>query len=475
MTSNATVLVPMPATVSTVPPPSHAHQTGERGGDYRRLFPLSPLTGVPGAALVALAGAMTESAQDPKFDNLEIPAGYSYLGQLVAHDLTQDPTPPFGPEGATARPRNLRTPELDLDWLYGNGPTFDPHLYERSDPGKLRVGSTSVSFDVEDRPIPSSNDDLPRDAHGFAQIADMRNDGHLILSQLHLLFIKAHNRLMRSHGLGFDAAKATLVTHYRQTVLEEFLPKLCDAEVLGTVKAAGARHYQPEPEPYLPIEFACAGFRLHSMVRGSYDYNALFPNALLEQLLGFTGFAHNGGLVPIPSNWVIDWRRFFPLGADVPMNWSRSIDGRVTRLLGEGDAAIHGFEHQGRPMGLAVRTLLRGMKMGLPSGQDVALHLGVTSVSADAIAESGPDGAVAAEHGLHTATPLWYYVMKEAELTACGRRLGKVGSTIVAEVLVTLARSAPSDPYAAEAVAGLIQPGMKGLLEFVGELSPPGI
>src|SRR6187402_784040 len=237
MTSNATVLV------STVPPPSNAHQTGEHGGDYRRLFPLSPLQGVSGAALAELAGAMTETAQEPKFDNLDIPAGYSYLGQLVAHDLTQDPTPPFGPEGAPVRARNLRTPELDLDWLYGNGPTFDPHLYERNDPGKLRVGSTSVSFDVEDRPMPSSNNDLPRDARGFAQIADMRNDGHLILSQLHLLFIKAHNLLMSRHGLRFEEAKATLVAHYRHTVLEDFLPKLCDAEVLGTVKTAGARHY----------------------------------------------------------------------------------------------------------------------------------------------------------------------------------------------------------------------------------------
>ena len=50
----------------------------------------------------------------------------------------------------------------------------------------------------------------------------------------------------------------------------------------------------------------------------------------------------------------------------------------------------------------------------------------------------GPDGAVAKKHGLHEQTPLWYYILKEAEQRGGGERLGPVGATIVAEVFVGL-------------------------------------
>ena len=51
---------------------------------------------------------------------------------------------------------------------------------------------------------------------------------------------------------------------------------------------------------------------------------------------------------------------------------------------------------------------------------------------------TGPDGAVAKKHGLHLHTPLWYYILKEAEQRGSGERLGPVGATIVSEVFVGL-------------------------------------
>jgi hypothetical protein len=54
------------------------------------------------------------------------------------------------------------------------------------------------------------------------------------------------------------------------------------------------------------------------------------------------------------------------------------------------------------------------------------------------IAQSGPDGEVAAQYGLHQETPLWYYLLKEAALLADGKRLGPLGSRIVAEVFIGL-------------------------------------
>ena len=41
---------------------------------------------------------------------------------------------------------------------------------------------------------------------------------------------------------------------------------------------------------------------------------------------------------------------------------------------------------------------------------------------------------------LHKRTPLWFYVLREAEVSADGEHLGPVGGRIVAEVIVGLIR-----------------------------------
>ena len=46
-----------------------------------------------------------------------------------------------------------------------------------------------------------------------------------------------------------------------------------------------------------------------------------------------------------------------------------------------------------------------------------------------------PDGSV---YNLHNRTPLWYYCLKEADVTADGKRLGPVGGRIVGEVMIGL-------------------------------------
>ena len=51
---------------------------------------------------------------------------------------------------------------------------------------------------------------------------------------------------------------------------------------------------------------------------------------------------------------------------------------------------------------------------------------------------TGPDGAVAQEKGFDKATPLWYYILKEAQVRSNGERLGPVGARVVAEVFVGL-------------------------------------
>jgi hypothetical protein len=77
---------------------------------------------------------------------------------------------------------------------------------------------------------------------------------------------------------------------------------------------------------------------------------------------------------------------------------------------------------------LGARNLLRGKRLGMPSGQDVAKAMGVTPLTN---AELG-----LTEPGWGGKAPLWYYVLKEAEIQQRGLHLGEVGGRIVAETIL---------------------------------------
>ncbi|OLT10855.1 hypothetical protein BJF78_28385 [Pseudonocardia sp. CNS-139] len=133
---------------------------------------------------------------------------------------------------------------------------------------------------------------------------------------------------------------------------------------------------------------------------------------------------------------------------------------------------------------LSARNLLRGYLLRMPTGQAVAATLGRTPLSsAELIAAAGPDQEAAlTAGGFDTRTPLWFYVLAEAKaLGNDGKRLGPVGSTIVAEVLVGLARrSADSIMRIPGWLPGLpsLHPGrfeLADLLRYAGVLAggPP--
>src|SRR5262249_43632354 len=91
------------------------------------------------------------------------------------------------------------------------------------------------------------------------------------------------------------------------------------------------------------------------------------------------------------------------------------------------------------PTALPQRNLLRHLTWQLPSGQSVAKLMGVTPLAAADLQELAPLGV-----GFDRSTPLWYYVLKEAEVVADGLRLGPGGGRIVTEVLVGLLQTAPA-------------------------------
>jgi hypothetical protein len=193
----------------------------------------------------------------------------------------------------------------------------------------------------------------------------------------------------------------------------------------------------------MPLEFAGAAYRLgHSMVREEYSHNRVFrpfpPRLAPASLALFFRFSSlsgqingelPGGVTVLPSNWVIDWRRWYEFNtpSETPnfeFNRSRKLDPMLTPTL----HTLPGFP-PGPEANLAFRNLRRGVILGLPSGQDVALAMkqqipSLTPLTPGEIA-TGPDGAVAQQKGFDTATPLWYYILKGLKSEATGKVWGR--------------------------------------------------
>jgi hypothetical protein len=124
---------------------------------------------------------------------------------------------------------------------------------------------------------------------------------------------------------------------------------------------------------------------------------------------------------------VIQWRRFYVINGSQPQV-SKAIDTRLSSALLNLPFPSGTPED---PKSLATRNLLRHITFGLPSGQDVARALGVPPLSREELHDLR-------ELGFDCHTPLWFYILKEAELREGGARLGQTGGRIVGEVLIGL-------------------------------------
>lgn len=389
-----------------------------------------PENGTHQEELRGIAQAMREQA-GPGGDNAGIPAGYVYLGQFIDHDITFDPTSQLqrrnDPEGLI----NFRTPRFDLDSVYGSGPSDEPFQYE---PDGAHVGFALL---VEDR---RGSPDLPRNSRGRALIGDPRNDENGIVSQLHVAFLKLHNRLLDDLLADhpdpeerFAAAQRAAQWHYQWVVVHDFLRRVIGAELherllVTTQEADGSLresvrlgHYRHKRNPYLPVEFSGAAYRFgHSQVRDSYRINGTFERRLFD--VGGDDFR---GFQPLRPGWHASWPFFFELDAEGPQ-LSRAIDTSLALTL----ATLQGGE--GDDADLALRNLQRGASLGLSSGQAVARELGVEPLPDDQLAPAAAGRA-----------PLWFYVLREAQVLHSGEHLGPVGGRIVGETLLGLLRADP--------------------------------
>ncbi|MEA2220612.1 MAG: hypothetical protein QOJ35_3238 [Solirubrobacteraceae bacterium] len=417
---------------------------GIPGGRFGRMFPHLPPCEPTDAEIDALVACMRPPHGYVPADNIEqVPAGYTYFGQFVDHDITFDPLSHLQRRNDPHALVNFRTPRFDLDSLYGSGPKDQPFLYDwdcESHPGvKLLVGSNPC----DRRKLALV--DLPRNAQGRALIGDARNDENLIVAQLHLLLIKFHNKVVerlrtRQSTLGCDEllaeAQRFVRWHYQWLVINDFLKR----RVGGPAAARALKHrrfYAASDEPVIPLEFSAAAYRFgHSMVRGDYlpksDAPQRFPifRKPGDDRLSFRGFQ------PLPEALEIQWDLFFPGPKTSEPNRSTRIDPLlVVPLFSLPDGAE-----------LARLNLQRGRALGLPSGPDVARAMSIaplTDAQLGAVSDL-PATTVAQLRASLATLPLWVYILTEAYVDSGGTSLGRVGGQIVAEVLIGLLEADPN-------------------------------
>ncbi|MGH3870482.1 MAG: peroxidase family protein [Pseudonocardiaceae bacterium] len=373
-------------------------------------------------------------------DVRDMTAGTTFLGQFLDHDVTFDNTSRLGVVTEPTRTPNARDPRLDLDSVYGGGPSANPQLYRSADRAKFRIESGGLF------------EDLPRDRDLKAIIAEPRNDENLMIAGLHAAFLLAHNRTVdfrRNNGLPGDAwheSRRTMMHHWQWIVVNEFLPQIVGRPLVDDILRNGRRWYRFS-KPAMPVEFQTGTYRFgHSLIRPSYRAN-------LQGDLGgnpatgapaFFGFifdpAGEGQADPVdlrggaraPRRF-IGWQTFFDFGGDQTQHVrpNKLIDTSISTPLFR--LPLAAIPSRDAPISLPQRNLLRHLTWSLPSGQRIAADTGSPVLGSTHFPELRRYGL-----GLEASTPLWYYTMREASVLNGGVRLGPVGGRIVAETIIGL-------------------------------------
>ena len=418
--------------------PARTADAPSGGHRYTRMFPALPHLSIDLGLLHAIgrAGGACDSAHASRDHARTVAAGWPVFGQFIAHDITADRSPVTHHDDE-AMIQNIRSARLDLECLYGDAPVGNPYLVSRKDPAKLLLG-------LNDKGLP---EDLPRNQEGIALVGDPRQDVHLLVSQMQVGMIKAHNRLVdrfRQDGVReadlFAESRRALTWHYQWTALYDILPVAIGETRLRRLLDEGPRFFRPSGSISIPFEFADAAYRYgHCQMRQTYqvqrggDELKLFPD-----LIGFR---------PVTSERVIDWSLLFDMPGEPPALRARPIDACLPDALLNLPVAITGELDDHDYESLAVRDLQRGVATGLPSGESIARFVGEEPLGSDEVGLSS--------FGWSGETPLWYYLLKEAEVREEGERLGPVGSLIVGEVLLGIV---DGDPESFRSVAPAWQP-----------------
>ena len=445
-------------------------------GKFGRLFRSLP-PAVFGASeteninnLMKLGAAMSSDPDDAKDGKDEeesgIPALYTYLGQFIDHDLTFDPASSLQKQNDPDALMDFRSPAFDLDNIYGRGSSDQPYMYDGGNAfllgDRIHGGTDPQAADLPRNSAPSERQ--------RALIGDPRNDENVIVSQLQGLFLRFHNRILRDNqGISFENAQRLVRFYYQYVILHDFLPRIIHSSVLDQFKTQGRYDrdklvfFHPRYGSFMPVEFSAAAYRLgHSMVRPGYRLNdevllPIFPDPPRVPE-GLTGFRK------MNEAWGIDWGRFIDTdirnydGSDADDRKRLQLAYRLDTSLVNPLSRLPQTVVSDPPPSLAARNLLRGWRLGLPSGQRVAHRMGIVPLTDENIfigkaVDTNPDlsSILTISPVFRHNCPLWTYILAEAiqhkelvkipvngDKSINTPRLGPVGGRIVVEVFLGL-------------------------------------
>lgn len=447
---------PIPPVRHGATEPIRPHWIG-RGGDtgFGRLFPDLPAYRPPRKKLIEVTESMLDSETAPSQpgwgaeegpttgDNPGIQAGMTYWGQFVDHDITFDVGSRLDRHAAELgnAPFNFRTPRLDLDSVYGGGPSAEPHLYD-ADGEHFRLGTST-----DDEP------DLLRlvaDANGreIAVVPEPRNDENRIVSQIHLAVQQRHNEAVDDTS-DFAQARDEVTVRYQRAIVEDFLPAICGPDIVAIALREGPGLLPPPYGQFVPVEFAGAAYRFgHSQVRPRYQIVPGGPS--------FPVFAGEGGEDDLrggrrlsAEHRITDLPFWFDVAAPQKSRLiDRNLAGSLFDLFGAADPASLPYPNAGIARNLAARNLERGVVLGLPAGEDIHAEMVARGALVTALTDEQITEVRTTFWGDITGdgtekTPLWGWVLAEAQVLHGGQHLGPVGATIVAHTIIGLLYADP--------------------------------
>ncbi|MBV9424783.1 MAG: hypothetical protein JOZ98_17865 [Solirubrobacterales bacterium] len=431
-------------------------------------------------------------------DNPTMTAGSTFVGQFTDHDITFDQISQLGVPQNPLISSNTRTPALDLDSVFGGGPGMRPDLYVDNADGsvgpKLKIGNGGV------------HEDVPRVPNGdgtyTALLGDPRNDENLIIAGLQCAHILFYNRVLdelenvdlrrfpSARGadpanlyVQFRIAREITLWHYEWLLVNEHLPQIASQQMVNDVLGRGNRFYLPPAgDAFMSIEFGAAAYRFgHSMVRPSYRANFTSgtgdrTNPTTDPFFALV-FDKNEPHFSDPVSYdrddllggyraprrYVGWPTFFDLG-DGEVKNNKKVDTTISSVLFTLPMPAIAPHTQNSPTVLPQRNLLRQLTRGLPSGQAIARAMRAPRRSATDRAE------IASVYSPFAAsTPLWYYILAEAEAVTDSLNLGPVGGRIVTETLIGLLRA---DPTSYLSVYPRFQPFLGTDLQLGSNLNP---
>ncbi|CAN5379707.1 heme peroxidase family protein [soil metagenome] len=426
----------------------------------------------------------TLDALNPDFPKSvsRIPAGYTYLGQFISHDIS------FDSRSDRFIPVDRPWRRIDIESIVnGRNPVFDLEtIYEKQDNGVIPINNllarnshTNLRLDYTSGDQNNSNlrlrqsylSDLPRpESEAKAIIVDPRNDENLLVAQTQVAFMKFHNAVIKKLGGAdnkqtFDKARKIVIRHYQHIILTDFLPRIVKDSILKDVIATvrdseGIDYVFYDPSVnngFIPLEFSTAALRTgHSMIRNGYNMNSSVKSeeAILRELALLTGLGNMrlsrtflNSDYHLPSRWLINWKLFYDIDgssqSQPDFNFAMKITGRYSSTLG----ILRPSAHSGRGNSLAALDLFRGRVLGLPNGQAVANEMAkkkeIQVLTTSQIESKLPEDL---RQSFKDEAPLLFYILAEAEFQEKPEdvdKLGDVGSWIYAETIVRLLYNSP--------------------------------